>query len=368
MGYQIGTLLRINNLDAKVIGFIQYENLQDPGKEWTEYRLWTKQGEKWLSCDEHYQEYSISSPANTIRGQIGPEWHKVDEGTQIVRRYGGDVDVDPGERASFIEYEDETEEQTLSVEIWSDGTEYSTGCYVEQSDIQVVGFEKPTQISNNSNAAKATLACVVIFLLISFLSSIFSNINTARNDSVAISQYLESSPNFTYETSITGSENQKATVYTYNTGASGYAITDDVAKQIIDGIDGNTESVTQKDDEGNAEIAILTNSEYCLIYHPEDDADQVFVQISDRKYNYTSDNAPYRSSTADTRWYRSHYYSSGYSADSGSFSSTPSAYSMYTGDTIHNIGNGYFDSYSSSVRQSSINNRSSSGGGLSSGK
>lgn len=362
MGYQIGTLLRINNLDAKIIGFIQYENLQDPGKEWTEYRLWTKQGEKWLSCDEYYQEYSISSPANTIRGQIGPEWHKVDEGTQIVRRYGGDVDVDPGERANFIEYEDETEEQTLSVEIWSDGTEYSTGCYLEQSEIQVVGFEKPTiQKPDASKVSKLLTFGIVIFFL---LLPSFSKISATRNNSVAISQYLESSSSYTYETSLTGNENQKATVYAYN----GFITTDDVAKQIIDAIDGQTESVTQKDEQSNAEIAILTEKEYCLVYHPEDDEARVFVQISDRKYNYTSDNAPYRSSSADTLWYRSHYYSSGYSTDAGSFTSTPSAYSMYSGDTIHNIGNGYFDSYSSSVRQSSINNRNSSGGGLSSGK
>lgn len=362
MGYQVGTLLRINNLDAKVIGFIQYENLQDTGKEWTEYRLWTKQGEKWLSCDEYYQEYSISSPANEIRGQIGPEWHKVDEGTQIVRRYGGDVDVDPGERASFIEYEDETEEQTLSVEIWSDGTEYSLGCYLEQSEIQVVGFEKPSvQKPDASKATKLLMFCVAIFFL---LAPIFSNISATRNNSVEISQFLETSPNYTYETSLTGNENQKATVYAYE----GVITTDDVAKQIIDAINGETESVTQKDDQANAEIAILTDKEYCLVYHPEDDTEKVFVQISDRKYNYTSDNAPYRSSSAVSTWYRSHYYSSGYSTDAGSFSSTPSAYSMYTGDTIHNIGNGYFDSYSNSVRQSSLNNRNSSEGGLSSGK
>ncbi|HBR04691.1 MAG TPA: DUF4178 domain-containing protein, partial [Lachnospiraceae bacterium] len=43
-------------------------------------------------------------------------------------------------------------------------------------------------------------------------------------------------------------------------------------------------------------------------------------------------------------------------------------YTSYSGDTVHNIGNGYFDSYSSSVRQSSINSRNSSSGGVSSGK
>ena len=34
MGYQIGTLLNINGLAGKVIGFIRYENTQDPGKFW----------------------------------------------------------------------------------------------------------------------------------------------------------------------------------------------------------------------------------------------------------------------------------------------------------------------------------------------
>ena len=100
----------------------------------------THKGECWLSCDEVYNEYSISWPANYIRGQIGPEWHKVDEGTQIVQKYGGDVDVDPGERASFVEYEDANEDNTLSVKMWSDGAEDSTGSYIEKTDIFVMGY------------------------------------------------------------------------------------------------------------------------------------------------------------------------------------------------------------------------------------
>ena len=116
--------------------------------------------------------------------------------------------------------------------------------------------------------------------------------------------------------------------------------------------------VFQVRNEGNASAAI---------YHPEDNAEKVYVQVSKRKYNYTSDNAPYKSSDSDTTWYRSHYYSSSYSADSSTYHS-PSAYTSYSGDTVHNIGNGYFDSYSSSVRQSSINSRNSSSGGVSSGK
>ena len=110
--YSVGTKLNIKGLVATVIGYIEYANPEDGYKTWVEYRLKTQKGECWLSCDEAYNEYSISWPANYIRGQIGPEWHKVDEGTQIVQKYGGDVDVDPGERASFVEYEDASEDNT----------------------------------------------------------------------------------------------------------------------------------------------------------------------------------------------------------------------------------------------------------------
>lgn len=363
MNYRVGTLLNINGMNAKVIGFIQYENLHDTGKRWMEYRLQTNKGECWLSCDDYYQEYSISWPANDIRGSIGPEWHKVDEGTQVVCSCDGDVDVDSGETASFIEYEDESEEHTLSVEMWSDGTEYSTGKYIEKSEIHEVGFDKPKPAMKGKNRI-GPLILIMFCMYFFFSSSIFSAILSFFQGNRNISRYLDKSSNYKYETSITGKEKQKAKVYLYKLRAT----TDDVAKDIIGAIEGKTESVTQKDDMTDEEIAILTKKEYCLVYHPDDEKSEVYVQVSDRKYNYTSDNSPYRCSLSDTRWYRSHYYSSGYASDARTYKKTPSAYSMYSGDTIHNIGNGYFDMYSNSIRQSSLNNRKSSGGGLSSGK
>lgn len=359
MFFRVGAILKINDLEGKVIGYIKYANPQDGNKTWTEYRLSTKIGERWLSVDECYDEYSISWPANEVRGQIGPEWHKVDEGTQVVQGYGGAVDVDPGERANFVEYEDEEEEKTLSVEIWSDGAEYSKGEYIEKEDIVEIGYDATQKNKNSAMKMVVTLGIVFIFLGV-FMNSVSSN---KKN---SISKYLDNSLSFAYVTSITGNEKQEAKVYSYVPGITN--TTDDVAKIIINGIEGDTESVTQKDDTLDEEIAILTDKEYCLIYHPEDKENEVYVQVSSRKYNYTSDNAPYRSSSSDTTWYRSHYYSSGYSADASSYKNTPSAYTMYSGSTVHNIGNGYFDSYSNSVRQSSVNNRSSSGGGISSGK
>ena len=354
MYYKVGTLLNINGLEAKVIGYIEYQNPQDGNKAWMEYRLKTKKGECWLSRDDVYNEYSISWPANQVKGRIGPEWHKVDEGTQIVTSCGGDVDVDRGERASFVEYEDASTDHTLSVEIWSDGAEYSTGEYIEKTDIVVIGYKKPVK--------KWSFEKTVGFIFWTVFICFF--VVMAIKPDKKISNYLEKSYRYTYETSISGNEKQKADVYMYQYNTT----TDEVAKDIIDGIEGDTQSVTQKDETADEEIAIMTKDEYCLVYHPEEEEDVVYVQVSNRKYNYTSSNAPYRISSSNALWYRNHYYSAGYSADSSSYKRTPSAYSMYEGTTIHNIGNGYFDTYANSVKQSSINSRNSSSGGTSSGK
>ncbi|MCR5281863.1 MAG: DUF4178 domain-containing protein [Lachnospiraceae bacterium] len=354
--YKVGTKLKIRDLVCHVIGYIEYANFSDFNKRWVEYRLSTNKGEFWLSVDHEYQEYSMSFAANNVRGSIGPEWHKVDEGVQKVVSYSGDVDVDPGETASFVEFEDESEEKILSTEIWSDGTEYSYGYYIEKEEIVVTGFEQT--LTMNSNNMLTAIVCTIL-VLICIGGPIFSNIIDAISTNRSMNKYLEKSSIFSYVTSITGNQKQKADVYEYTIEDT----TDNVAKLVINGINGYTESITQKDEASDDSIAILTKKEYCLIYHPEDAPKKVYVQVSNRKYNYTSDNEPYKSTKSNTRWYRSHYYSSGYKADSGSFKKMPSAYQSYSGDTIHNVGNGYFDSYSSSVRQASINSRSSSSGG-----
>lgn len=360
MQYNVGTSLNINGLDATVIGFIVYSNPNDGNKKWTDYRLKTSRGECWLSVDDVYNEYSISWPNNSVKGQIGPEWIKVDEGTQVVIKSQGDVDVDNGERASFVEYEDSSKTYTLSVEIWSDGTEFSTGNYINPNSIVVTGYKRTSQQKKSAGQGGALLIFMVVAIVL-FGSFVFSAISSGTP---RIDDYIKGNSNYEYVTSITGSESQKADVYKYNASD----ITDNVAKDLIKGIEGETESVTQMDDISNEQIAIVTKKEYCLVYHPEEDPDIVYVQISDRKYNYSSDNAPYHCSKKNTIWYRNHYYSSSYSKDSSSYSDTPSAYSMYNGTTIHNIGNGYFDSYSSSIKQSSVNSRRSSSGGISSGK
>lgn len=363
--FKVGTLLDVDGLTCRVIGMIEYANTRDAGKRWTEYRLKTNQGEKWLSIDDEYKEYSLSWPANDIRGNIGPEWHQVDTGFEVVKRCSGDVNVENGDGAEFKEYEDATEERTLSVEIWDDGTEFSYGYYLKPHQIRVIGYRKPP-IRKGSNMSYVWVGiwCLIVFgpMLWSVVSGIISS-----NKKMA-SYIKKNSSLYVYQTSITGKEKQKADVYEYKDASNTGRKTDDVAKDLIRAVDGNTEKVTQKDDMANNEIGIVTKSEYALVYHPEDDPTRVYVQVSDRKYNYSSDNEPYHSSITTTLWYRSHYYSTAYTKDARSFSKTPSAYSSYNGTVLHNVGNGYFDTYAGSIKQASVRSRSSSGGGLSSGK
>lgn len=360
--YKIGTELKIEDKKYKVIGYIVYKNPAD-GCQWIDYRLQSGSSEFWLSVDEHYGEYSLSWPANS-GGNIGPEWKKVDEGEQIVADYAGSVDVDPGERAGFVEYEDETEEKTLSMEIWEDGTEVSHGYYLALEDIQVIKEGKTG--SNSSNRARK-LGFVVLFLLVlSSIGNFMTNRYWAAKEKSPIADYLkESTFNYQYLTSITGQDKQKAQVYKATMRRETSAVT----KMIIDAIHGQTESVSENsEDASDQSVTIITKNEYAIVYKPESEPDFVYVQVSDRKYAYSTDQAPYKSRASTGLWYRSHYYSVAFKSDAQRFKNVPSSYDMYNGTIVHDLGNGYFDSYASTIRQSNIKARNSSGGGISFGK
>ena len=138
------------------------------------------------------------------------------------------------------------------------------------------------------------------------------------------------------------------------------------AKDIIYAVEGETQYVQQDDSEENGAVAILTDKEYCIVYPAEDEG--VLVQVSDRKYAYTTDDDLYRGTRSARHYYRRFYHSTGYTSDSYTYRNTSSPYSSYSdGDISYSSDNSY-SSYSDSVRQSSISARQSSGGGLSGGK
>ncbi len=366
MRYSLGDVLQIEGGLYHVTGIIQYRNLND-NCDWYEYCLISKQTqeEKWLSIDDTYQEYSICQKA---RGSDTTGYHIVDSGTEQVIDAWGQVDVSAGERAFFKEYEDAAEEKIISVEIWDDEEETSVGYYLDANEIVLAGNSGNGQFANNLKSARGSrsgrkkkglswsIGIFIALWAVGILGTVIGQLG--RNSSIR--KHLEDSSNYTYTTSITGTNGEKADVYTSSLGLDG------TVKDIIDGIEGDTESVQQNTEANDDSVAILTSSEYALVYISEQK--QVLVQVSSRKFAYGNDTSPYQSRNRTVRFYRRFYYSRGYSYDTTSYGDESSPYSSFNDSTLNYNSADAYNSYSSSVRQSSVNARRSSGGGLSGGK
>lgn len=367
INFDIGNILKIEGIKCTIIGKIIYKNTKDSNK-WTDYRLQTKEGEQWLSVDDICKEYSISRPSYLQNGQIPNEWKKVDEGNQVVVYADGDVDVDSGEYSEFVEYEDEEGKKTFSLEIWEDGTEISEGHYVEEEDIILLKEQSHKGILEK--IPWGLILAAIIFLGAPIFDLLGPKIDDVFGLTPTIEEHLKNGPNYEYVTSLTGENKEKANIYkeTDTNGAGTDSEIKKVTTDLIDAINGKTESVTDNGLSGaNSSTSILTKKEYCIVYHPEDKPSETYIQVSNREYAYGTKAKPYHSNYNTFLWYTGNYHKYAYPTDSKKFKSE-SPYRTYKGPIVQDMGNGYFDTYSSSVRQSSTSSRSSSGGGLSSGK
>lgn len=362
MDYFVGDVLWVDGDTYDIVGKIRYKNIAD-GETWTEYRLFsqTNRAEKWLSVDASYEEYSISWTGAQVDLNY---FHEVDAGTEVVIGAWGDVDVEKGDRAKFIEYEDDTEEKIVSVEIWDDGKEISGGYYLDKDEYRLVSqvenrVDGPsTSGSSGSNATSTIFGIIIGFIVLcNVVPALVASV--AFNATPKISSYLQKNSGYTYVTSITGNDSDKADVY-----QSSYDL-DYTAKMIIQAIDGKTESVQQNTEDDDNSIAILTKKEYCLVYLSE--GGDTLVQVSNRKFVYTSDKEPYHSRAGTHRYYRRFYHSRGYTSDTSKYKKKASSYGDYSDSTLRSQGDSY-NTYSNTVRQESIAARKSSGGGTSSGK
>lgn len=373
MNFAVGDRLLVDGEVCSVVGKISYRNIHD-NSMWMEYRLISQESrrEKWLSYDENFREYSVSEIVSLASTE---GYHQVDQGVEEVIGAWGDVDVEIGDKADFVEFEDDTEEKIISWETWEDGKEVSAGYYLDFDEIERVGQDGGDPYVRSGayqsggsqcgggrrNGAKGgQKAAVVVFRLMFIVCAILSVIPIFSVSSKSnISDYLGSSASYAYVTSITGAQNEKADVY-QTVGNIDWAVMD-----IIDAIEGRNVDVQQNIEEGDESVAILTDGEYCLVYTSEDG--DTLVQVSTRKYAYYNDDDPYRSRSGTRRYYRSFYFSRGYNVDTLNYGGGASPYSNYTGDTVENR-NDVYSSYADSVRRSSVNSRTSSGGGTSSGK
>lgn len=356
MKFSIGDIICAEGTQYRVIGRITYQNEVDRCN-WDEYRLEEMESDKkaWLSVDDEYQEYSISR-IDYRPSTIG--YHEVDRGVEIVVSHEGDVDVSTGDRARFVEYEDETEELIISEEVWDDEDEWSSGHYLDEEEIWLVRNDKSYAIKKKAPAFVG-IAILALSILFPMLGSLLNDIHITTT----VQKYLDKSSKYTYVTSVTGNEKQKAKVYKAQTGST----VDSVSKDIILAIEGEAQYVQQDDTETDGAVAILTKKEYCIVY-PAIEQGGVLVQVSNRKYAYTTDDDLYDGSQSARRYYRRFYHSTGYTSDSSTYSRYSSPYSSYSDGDISYTGTDTYGSYNSSVRQSSIAARQSSGGGLSGGK
>lgn len=384
MEFAVGQNLYVDGGIYNIIGSIRYRNQAD-GECWMEYRLIQNStgGEYWLSCDDAYEEYSIScaAPGASISG-----YHQVDQGTEEVVGCWGQVDVSIGDRATFCEYEDSTEEKIISMETWDDGREVSQGYYLDGNEFYLysggstggtvgngqysasyttysggagMGGTKSSQKSKNGSIMGVlVLIFVVVFGVIPAILD--SGIAELFISKTTIKDYLEKTSSFTYVTSMTGSHEQKADVYEAKSSL------DSAVKMILDAVEGNVENVQQNTEDGDQSVAILTEKENCLVYIAKDG--RVLVQVSSRAYSFYNDNAPYECDDYTHRYYRRHYYSRGYFSDRSHYNDYSSPYDSFSDDTIHTNPADQYHTYSESVRQSSIHSRRSSGGGTGFGK
>lgn len=379
--FNIGDVLKVDTEEYSVEGLIIFINEADSCK-WTEYKLRQRQSNeiKWLSVDETYEEYAIYSEckyksAFKEENIISEGYKEVDSGTARVLDSRGSVDVDYNEKVDFKEFEDCNEYNIISIEKWGFETEYSTGHYIECNQIEKIlgGYNTGYQRENLankygnkksiSNIFSGNINRIVIFAVIAIfiIGIIFSNTKN-KNE---IADFLKSNSSFTYSTSITsdGEAQEKADVYSTSLSI------EDAAKSIINKIDGDVCDVQENPED--LSVAILTDNEYCMVY--PDEEGKVFVQVSTRLYAYSSEQQPYRSRASGARFFRSFYYSTGYTTDSSKYSSNRNSYSSYDGGTVNSNSSDKYKSYSSSARQSSArqsssSSRTSSGGGTSSGK
>lgn len=347
----------IEGVKYEVAGKIEFKNLKD-NCMWEEFRLIQKRDgrEYWLSYDNLYKEYSLT---RMVRSSNTSGYKLVDSGNGKVTRVEGIIDAEVGDTFEFEEYEDNSEENIISIERWGDEEEVSEGYYLDRDEIRVTTEDEKEKRNFDKKKILGVIGAIIVaILLIKFFT---------RDKTPTIAEYLkENTTNYTYVTSITGENKTKADVYKSN-----FADINNVVMNIIEGINGETEDVSTNQEDFST--TILTEKEYCFVYK-EDGGRDILVQISDRKYAYTSNKTPYHSTSHAHSYYRNYYFMRGFMRDRDRYNSYTSSYDDYQATPLNSYqGYNSFsqkikEEKSGSVRQSSTRSRIFSGGGLSSGK
>ncbi|WP_097027836.1 DUF4178 domain-containing protein [Clostridium peptidivorans] len=367
----VGSNIRLNEIEFTVDGYIVFKD--SDGTKWIEYKLKAKRGfqVQWLSVDKVNDEYAVYSEESYseefLEENIKANGYKeVDNSSAKVVDYRGNVDVDLGEKVFYKEYEDSTEELLISIENWDGEQEFSKGYYIDKNDIEKLDsefnnkYDIDTNESNELEKDKGNAGAIVGIILVIITVIISLRACGSNKQDKSLSRFIESNSNFQYETSITSDLDQKKKANVYSTSKT----IEEAAKLLIEGLKGNIEDVQENKEDST--VAIMTKDEMALIYLS--DNSRTLIQVSLREYVYSSRNTVYRGSHRTNRFYRSYYYNRGYNKDKSRYSNSPNGYSDYNDGSFTPNDSNRYKTYSNSIRQSSVNTRSSSGDGISSGK
>ena len=338
-------IVYIERVKYTVVNMIEYK---EDTWVWQEYEIKHDAGAiRWLCVEKDENNKTEYSIYDKYYGDINEneisfssqntQYELYEKGTATVKDYFGNADVDVGERCEYIDYISEDKSKVLSIEKWEEEIEKSEGRYIDSSKVRITNeIDSQKEEMEKSNKKKGRIMSWIIYgiIFLPLIISVFSSLTSGLLLNKSIHKYIDKPKKYTYVTSVTNNTNrEKAKIY-----KSPYGDMDTTVKDIISGVpEGITDTIDTDPNTEEDGIGLKTKNEFAYIYLENGN---VYVQVSNK--NYANNNT---GSTYHNR-YHTYYYAT--------YNSNRSSYTYST--------------YRNSARQQSVNSRTSSGGGTSSGK
>jgi hypothetical protein len=338
-------IVYIERVKYTVVNMIEYK---EDTWVWQEYEIKHEAGAiRWLCVEKDENNKTEYSIYDKYYGDINEneisfssqntQYELYEKGTATVKDYFGNADVDVGERCEYIDYISEDKSKVLSIEKWEEEIEKSEGRYIDSSKVRITNeIDTQKEEIEKINKKKGRIMSWIIYgiIFLPLIISVFSSLTSGLFVNKSIQKYIDKQKKYTYVTSVTNNTNrEKAKIY-----KSPYGDIDTTVKDIISGVPkGITDTIDTDPNTEEDGIGLKTKNEFAYIYLENGN---VYVQVSNK--NYANNNT---GSTYHNR-YHTYYYAT--------YNSNRSSYTYST--------------YRNSARQQSVNSRTSSGGGTSSGK
>lgn len=338
-------IVYIERVKYTVVNMIEYK---EDTWVWQEYEIKHDAGAiRWLCVEKDENNKTEYSIYDKYYGDINEneisfssqntQYELYEKGTATVKDYFGNADVDVGERCEYIDYISEDKSKVLSIEKWEEEIEKSEGRYIDSSKVRITNeIDTQKEEMEKINKKKGRIMSWIIYgiIFLPLIISVFSSLTSGLFVNKSMQKYIDKQKKYTYVTSVTNNTNrEKAKIY-----KSPYNEIDTTVKDIISGVpEGITETIDADPNTEEDGIGLKTKEEFAYIYLENGN---VYVQVSNK--NYANNN---KGSTYHNR-YHTYYYAT--------YNSNRSSYTYST--------------YRNSARQQSVNSRTSSGGGTSSGK